>query len=333
VGSELELPLGLNASQESTPHGVPITERTATLRAVLDDLALIGDVADLGSGWWLPAPARVVAFGDGCALLLGGPPCASMPTAVRHALLDGSIARVVDIKPGTVAAALGHVPIQSDADWRRRPAGDVAEWAEQVLTATRVLPGALDEGSLDVYAPAVACARRLGDLRDGPRPITQYFRWLPLDQRIPDGRHLARVRTARGRHALVVEVQHGSVIASAAPVLYPGDVRRFCYGLDARDRCPTQVHVSPLTERRGVRFTCASALPGAELRLAVALGTLVPAREGTYYPQLWDMGGDVARTMATALTAIGVAFALPTDDAARAALAPILSSTAALELT
>jgi hypothetical protein len=325
-GATLEVPIGIDgAGDGATPHGLPVTERSATLRALVDDLVLLGDIAELGHGWWLPAPCRVVALADDWALLLGGPPCAALPATLHASLVVGSVARLFDARPDAVAHALGGVQIQSDADWRRRPAGDIADWASAVLAQTHLLPGVLDPAAIEVYHPALACAPRRGTAPTTPRRPSQYFRWMPLDRRIPDGRHLARVRTVRGPVALIVDVRHAAVTASAPPVLYPGDLRRLCYGLDARDSCPTAVTLGRPAGRGVARFTCTSALPGAEFRLAAALGTLAPAREGTYYPQHWDLGDDVAPTLAVALVAIGVTLTLPPDPVARAALEPLLT--------
>ena len=69
-----------------------------------------------------------------------------------------------------------------------------------------------------------------------------------------------------------------------------------------------------------VRFSCRSWLPGAELRLAVALGTLAPLPEGTYYPQHWELPVLHAGTFATALGALGVALVTSSNADTSAAM-------------
>jgi hypothetical protein len=323
----LEVPVGADGMGDGPPgHGLPASDRTATLRAVLEDLELIGDIAHVGSGWRVPAPCRVVAVTSGVSLMLGAPPIAQLPAVVRAAIITGSLARVVALPPEAVAAALGDVPVQTDEDWRRSPPGDLVAWATAVVDGARMHPGSCDSASLAFYAPALASKREAAEPGRGPRTATQYFRWLPLDRRIADGRHLARIQTVRGRSVSIVELRQGAVVAMGTPVLYPGDLRRLCYGLDARERCPTIVRLSVDEQRAIVRFTCASALPGAELRLAIALATLSPQREGMYYPQHWDVPILHAETFAASLGALGVAFVPLSDSATHLGLEPFFRS-------
>jgi hypothetical protein len=312
----LDVPVDVDEIVEGPPgHGPPASERTAMLRAVLEDLELIGDIAHIGHGWRVPAPCRVVAVRSGLSLLLGAPPMAQLPSVVRTAVVSGSLARVVALPPDVVAAAMGKVPVQADEDWRRSPPGDLVAWATAVVNGARMLPGNIDQAALDLYAPALASGRGLTAPRHAQRTPTQYYRWLPLDRRMADGRHVARLRTARGRSVSIVELRRGAVVSTGLPVLYPGDLRRLYYGLDLREGSPTVVRVSVDEPRAIVRFTCASSLPGAELRLAVALGALAPVPEGTYYPQHWDLPVMHAATFAAALSALGVAL-VPTSDIA-----------------
>lgn len=274
------------------------------LRDTLEDLMLLGDVAGVPGGYWLPAPGRVVPLAGGGYLLIGGHPTWLLPERLRRVVAPQGLVRLLPAGADEAAPELAELPVQADESWRHRPPGPIGAWAVATLDGAAVLPFEDVSVTFECYATALAvaeCARR------GGRPPDQYHRWRPVTAAIPDGRYVLKYASAMGRRYAVGDVVRGRVVAVGQPVLGAGDWRRLLYGLDAAARCPT--HVEARRARDGtLGLTLRSALPGAEARLLTAVGRLAPGAAGQYYPQEWTVPVTAVADVLIALTRdLGVA--------------------------
>jgi hypothetical protein len=105
--------------------------------------------------------------------------------------------------------------------------------------------------------------------------------------------------------ARIGQMKNGQIVATGALHLDGGDVRRFCYGLDALADCPVAVWVKHL--RDGGLFRLRSEVPGPEQWLFLALGQLQePVDSEKYYPRDWLISTLHAPQIEAALHGLGV---------------------------
>jgi hypothetical protein len=301
-----ETPSGDGATEFGDAWGQPADSGNVRqlLRAALEDLEVLGDVAEVRGGRWLPAPLRCVALdAAGAWLLVGGRPTSEMPRASRAAIRANGTTRILAQTPSSVGLDL---PAQPLDDWSRIPKESLAEWTKGVLDSADLVDF---EGDLAVeaYMPSARGQRQ-------PMPF-QYDRWSAKLQALPEGRYLIRTRHRFGpmRYA-VASLKRGSIIATGAIDLPPGELRRLLYGLDAQAEAPTVVRVS--RHGSGWRLMLRNALPRGEERLLTALGDLRPSEDGRYYPRVWDLEGAFFSTVCDALERLKVVV-----DVQRAAVA------------
>jgi hypothetical protein len=272
------------------------TELRETLRLVLEELELVGDVASLPGGHWVPAPLRLVEIASiERTLILGGLPTKYMPGRLRSALSRAGISRLTTPETIRSTADLAHIDTVAEREWLRMPEGDLSAWTQQTLGEA-----ALERAGdlmVEVYAPAHT-----------PQRASQYYRWLQLSRAMPDGRYLARTRMRRGSLAhYIVLLERGAVAAAAVLPSKGGTIRRLMYGLDLQATNPVQVKV----QRSGAQ-SCViveSDLPLAEQRLLLAFGREEVRQDGKYYPRRWTVPPQYLPRVEKALRELGIRIA------------------------
>ena len=246
------------------------TEPRELIREVLDEMELVGDVARLPGGYWLPAPLRVVPLPAMKRwLVLGGTPNAMLPEYLVRTLEHSGVARFATAEPAGL-------PQESEENWCRLPTEPLAAWTIQVLTNTELRE--LDDPDLELefYAPSAA---------RGKVPF-QTQRWTTVTKSLPDGLYLCRQRLFRAMvHFAVAKLQNGRAVATGPLDRNKVSVRRLMYGMD--DRCGCPVRVKKLREGHSTTFILGNQVPRPEHRLLTALAELRLPADGKYYPRLW----------------------------------------------
>jgi hypothetical protein len=252
----------------STLHFSGETTR-AQLKGALEELSECGDLAELSSGQWLPAPTREVRLGtaDDMRLLIGGFPTSLL--SVDHAsqiehtgpyrrLRGETLSRELDLASQNLDAWMGHAP------------EDLREWTQSALrgNSERYRPTGR---TIEVYAPELS-----------PASKPQLLRWVERTDELA-GTYLSREELPfGGKRYLAMEIAKGQINGIRTMPLT--DFRRLMYGLDLLAAKPVSVEEIPGPVE--TTFVLRSELPQAEQRLLAALGRLKMS-EDKYYPRNW----------------------------------------------
>lgn len=250
-----------------------------SIQRLLQCLEEVGDFINLGHGYWLPAPLRLVELPTKHVLVFGALDTRALSRALHLPISRVGLARAVP-EASRWATTL---PEEEFAMWR----GEVPElrsWTERLrYSASKSLQSSAQGFTdFDVYA-----AETQAD-------AAQYFRWIRVDalRVVPVHPVLCR-SSARPRSywfGQIREVRAQRVLAGESPV--PSEnVRPLMYRLDllaGRATCATVEE-----SRAGSELTLRSWLPPAERRLLLALATpygseRLPcgARLPTSFPQI-----------------------------------------------
>lgn len=273
----------------STLHFSGETAR-AQLKEALEELSECGDVAELSSGQWLPAPTREVCLGtaDDMRLLVGGFPTSML--SVEHAVQIEHIGPYRRLKGDTLSKALELASQSLDAWMGHAPEDqDLLEWTRSTLQGSyeRYRPTGR---TIEVYAPELF-----------PASKPQLLRWAERTDKLV-GTYLSREELPFGRKRhLAVEIVKGEI--SGIRIMLPTDFRRLMYGLDLL--AEKQDGVEEIPGRGETTFVLRSELPQAEQRLFAALGRL-GVFEGKYYPRNWTFHQEHAVEIKKRLAMLGV---------------------------
>jgi len=245
------------------------------LRRVMEALRDLRDLADLGRGYWLPAPLRFVRLPTGDALAIGGLSTEMVSEAVGIPFAQSSLARWIresDLPPVLVRETERW---QDYSQWLGPVVTDLREWTRrQLQDAERDLQtSGSNLTNFEVYSPGLKSAQ------------LQHFRWLRASElpSVPRGIVLCRSEGGRfggpiahwfGRIARHRDVQ----ICEKECRVEPEDVRLIQYGLDLLAGSPTRIE-----HRRtvgGFEITFKNWLPPGERRLLTALARDLSPRHG-----------------------------------------------------
>jgi hypothetical protein len=291
--STQHLPSLREQEQEGDKHPDPV-------RRVLDALHDVRDVADVGDGYWLPGPTRLVALSHSKALVVSGLGTRDVSTLLNTQVRFTWIARTV--KRGALPTAIVDDPTwwQPLDHWcGNETRSDLATWTERLIVQAR--RHAMQSGSsvteFEVYAP------------ERQRREPQYFRWIPVDDLSKPSSDLMLCRSATRRFSPVrywfgaVAKHDGAYrLVNEYPVA-ARDMRRLLYGLDMRADAPTHATVEP----RGIGhlLTLRSWLPSEERRLLVALARDVSSIPGCL-PLRFELALDHTTQAVDALRALWI---------------------------
>ena len=254
------------------------------LRSTLLELDLLGDLAELPNGYWLPAPLRAVPLDGGSRwLLIGGQPSRTLPT-LKAELRTSGATRLLRRNPQTLGLGL---PIQSLRDWKGEPEEQLEPWTSGVMKRCHLLPY---DGSdqFEAYVP------------------TTGSRWVERFDGLENGRFLLRLNGKRGfREYSIGEINRGRLIATGSLDTGLGDVQRLTLGLDSSAGKPRRVTID---EAAGLlRLRMPLSLPQAEYRLIRALGRDEAVSKDRHYPRYWKIPKEHSETVISALRGLGLA--------------------------
>lgn len=275
--------------QEDAPDEPLDGELYEIHREALNELEIIGDIAELPNGYWLPAPLRTVVFSAIQRwMLIGGRPTHRLQRNIQEAIEHTNFVRFFTLDPKDMGLVCA---MQSEAAWRRIPSQPLREWARQILDKAE-LTADQQVVSYEFYAPSSFRSR------------LQYHRWTSAVHTLLDGHYLTRCTSKVGMHYRIAEVRQGKMIA-VGPMPSDGcDHRRLRYGIDALMGCPVKVDVGQC--ERSCLFQLGNDLPVPEHRLFTALGRLQLNSNGDYYPRVWEIPLVYARQAEEALRRLEV---------------------------
>ena len=265
------------------------------MRDTLNELELLGDVASLPHGYWLPSPLHLVSLPlIHRWILIGGRPFHYLLEDMRTKIEHSGIARFLTKEPDDYG--LQQV-VQPEDQWCCIPQGTIDTWALRMLLEAELQPVEDLDTVFEFYAP-----------NPFQSVNSQYFRWISDIQTLKDGRYLIRSRS-RGqisRYA-VAEVVRSKVIATGSISMKNGDLRRLMYGIDALAKCPIRVQIRATNDTW--LFLLKSELPRAEYRLFTTLGFLHLPPDGQYYPRTWEIPNNYGLQAAKILERLGIQLA------------------------
>ena len=237
------------------------------LRVTLDELELLGDLAQLPGGYWLPAPLRTIVFPESNRwLLVGGLPSFALGFTVLDKVKHSCAARSLLASPKSVRLI---VPSQSRDAWLRLPRESLDVWTNRQLHSPMSYVGQVDQ-NIDYYMP--------------DKGSQHYYRWVTAAGELADGRYLLRIKHRAGDVQYYVgEVRAAKLQGIAADAVE--DVRRLMYGIDALKN--RRVEVIVRSDQSIHRFELRSELPAPEQQLLTALGQVERNADGKYYPRCW----------------------------------------------
>lgn len=244
------------------------------VRRVLDILEDLRDVMEVGNGYWLPTPLRLIQLPErDKVFIVGGVATPDLPGILGIEVKFSGFIRYVDSSAIPEPILSDKTLWQSYEDWLGDTTKDLRGWTEMILEEARqsLRPSASDFINFEVYFPSA----RVG--------LLQFFRWIRFDDLAPilniPPSDLVLCRTVSQRFQTApTKYWFGSITPNAlkneAPVL-PRNVRRLLYGLDLINDAPTQA----IWEPGGIIFL-RSWLPPEEYRLLLALGQDVSPQSG-----------------------------------------------------
>ncbi|WP_157978899.1 hypothetical protein [Nocardia aurea] len=243
------------------------TDRRKILREQLKDLNSIGDLAELGNGYWVSVVGVFVEIdNDSPYLFASGIPRRLLNQQTASAITYSGISR--QIPRGEISDRLG-LPIVDLDLWSRRPDTDLQTWTQQFIRSTNITASeGIVTSSIEFYLP-----------RTAQPGCFQSDRW----------HHASRETTGTYLYRQTV-LNHWRIYGLA--VLEAGNIRGTCE-IDRRDAhrlmygCDMDAG-NPTTGtwidygRPGVELTLHNPVPAPEIRALTALTKRVPAKKYQY---------------------------------------------------
>ncbi len=260
------------------------TDSDAPIRRVLEQLKQVGDVAELGNGYWLPAPLRLVRLPNGKILLIGGVDTKSLQTRFGKMVQPTGFVRRVQSN-NTAHLVREGINWQSFKNWLGETETDICSWTRNLLddARKRLKPSGSDLTDFEVYMPRL-CKTNL-----------QYYRWISAQKLAFAPKDIV---LCRFKHTFVtyylgrltgekpVRLHRESRLEQAI------EIRKLLYGLDALYQCSTNAKFELLDEKQG-KLIFRSWLPTTQRRLLLALGHEVHSRLPLVYEFSIDFKGEI----------------------------------------
>lgn len=253
---------------KSLNRGDPVvsdTDRRQMLGEQLKDLASLGDLAELGNGYWVSVAGVVVEIQHDAPHLFAS----GVPTRV----LDQEIAKEI-----TYCGAARHLPASFSGKrlglstvefllWSRRPSTCLETWTREFIESASIAAGAAVD-SLEFYVPLAA-----------RRGCFQFDRWQRTNRDLT-GMYLYRHTVLNHWRIFgLASVDAGTVQGTCE--IDRHDAHRLMYGYDLLAGNPT-TGIWIESARDGAELILRNQVPAPELRALTALAKRVPARKYEY---------------------------------------------------
>ncbi len=262
------------------------TDSDDPIRRVLEQLKQVGDVAELGNGYWLPAPLRLVRLRNGQILLIGGVDTKSLQTRFGKMVQPTGFVRRVQSKDTTYFVR-EDIHWQSFEDWVGEAETDICAWTRNLFDEARkrLKSSASDLTDFEVYMPCL--------YKKKPEP--QYFRWISAHKlnEAPKDIVLCRFKQTFVTYYLGLLTGEKPVRLQRETRLEQEiEIRKLLYGLDALYENPTHAEFEQLNDKQG-KLIFRSWLPATQRRLLLALGHEIHSRLPLVYEFSIDFKGEI----------------------------------------
>lgn len=244
------------------------------IRRVLETLMDLRDVIEVGNGYWLPTPVRLIQLPEKeKVFVVGGSATADLSRILGAEVKLSGFIRYVVKSSLSESVLRDKTWWQSYEEWLGNPPIDLKIWMEMILSKAKrnLHKSASDFTSFEVYVPAF-------------RKVTlQYYRWVLFEDYVRNlntlPSDLVLCRTV-SQHIQLAPTKYwiGSItltsLKNESPVS-PKDVRRMMYGFDFINEASVQA----VWEPEGV-INLKNWLPPQERRLLIALGRDISPEPG-----------------------------------------------------
>lgn len=236
-----------------------------SFRSACAAASFIREIQPLERGFWIPAPARAVPFGEYSLILA---PNTTMELRRRF----GSTVRNAGYGRMAQSTELGDVPVQALVEWMGGDTLHVDDWTEQQLSEARsqLKPTFAGRAEFEVFDPLVGYHRF---------PSASAGRWspdIPTTHSSGQALRLCRKETAVGRYRFFFGQTDRGHLAAESP--FVGDVARMQIGLLRKGGGSPSVMVEAKGEV--VELQASVFIPQAERRFLAAIGRRVVKSEG-----------------------------------------------------
>jgi len=253
--------------------GIEGQEDSAQL--TLDLLALVGDVVDTGSGFWIGTPLRLIGNEDDASIVAFGTlpsPLVEMLTGIKVWTVGS--ARFLVKQTASSGKDISSY-IQSTDDWLGRDE-PLSVWTSRLLEqlqASLTPSGNFTAGQLEIYAPDLFAARRQNGRWFEARQLTQAIPGLRLC------RPLLSVANKWSRPFYIAEIgfRSGQATITRSTRIDYSLTQRLRFGLDQRLQVPRRVTL--MVARDTFDLDLLYNLPNPENRV-LGLGWPSPNRAG-----------------------------------------------------
>ncbi|MGW5108088.1 hypothetical protein [Nocardia sp. NPDC004123] len=242
--------------------GISETDRRQILREQLEDLASIGDLAELGNGYWVSVEGVIVELGnDQPCLFVSGVPLRILDQEIRDAITYSGATR--HLATGSVPDKL-ELPKVGLQLWARRQSTDLETWTRQFGKSIRIVASAPTD-SLEFYLPETA---RSGCL--------QHDRWQRTARNLT-GTYLYR-QTVLNHWRLhgLADVTAGTVEGTCE--IDRQDAHRLMFGYDMLAGNPTTA-IWNESASSSAELILHNPVPAPEMRFLTALAKRLPAKK------------------------------------------------------
>lgn len=261
----------------------------------IDHLAMLGAIARLANGYFLPAPLRWVNLkGRGAWALIGGVPTCMLPHDIRATLGYDHLLRVTEGDPDGHSLSL---PIQSLESWIGKPREPLGNWTQSIIRLHLERAGEVTRqaiGDYEIYMP------------NATSNTHQHWRWQDISKLEPSTVYLARI-TSRFKYRkwglVASDDRRGCRFISLD--LARVDPRRLMYGFDALAHRATSATIEPRDSSVSM-LTLGSELPDAERRFLLAIGHVTSQYPDRYYPLVWTFPTNYEQDVRTMLTSLHI---------------------------
>ncbi len=262
------------------------TDSDDPIRHVLDQLKQVGDVAELGNGYWLPTPLRLVRLPNGQILLIGGMDTKSLQTRFGKRVQPTGFIRRVQSNDTAHLVREG-IDWQDFENWVGEAEADICTWTRNLLydARKRLKRSGSDVTDFEVYMPWLRKSKT----------AHQYYRWI-LAQKLafaPKDIVLCRFKQTFVTYYLGLLTGEKPVRLYSESMLEQDiEIRKLLYGLDALYENPTHAKFEQLNDKQG-KLIFRSWLPATQRRLLLALGHEVHSRLPLVYEFSIDFKGEI----------------------------------------
>ncbi|MEN8218826.1 MAG: hypothetical protein ABFS56_21120 [Pseudomonadota bacterium] len=265
------------------------------IRRVLEQLKQVGDVVELGDGYWLPTPLRLIRLPNCQILLIGGVDTKSLITRFGDIVQPMGFVRCVKPTVDTKYFIKAGIDWQHFEDWvGETEKTDIGTWTRNLLDEARkrLKPSGSDLTDFEVYMPCLS------------QTNLQYYRWKSAQElnQVPKDIVLCRFKQTFVTYCLGRLTGEKSVrLHRESEIGQEIEIRKLLYGLDALYQNPTYATFEQANDKQG-KLIFRSWLPATPRRLLLALGHEVSSR----LPLIYEFSTDFKKDIFSKIQKLGI---------------------------